>query len=140
MKIIRLNLAFTGVCNMHEMFMKLYSLLVISLGLWAALHCSSPLNLSREETEKLDRPLQRLVRGEHINDADYSMYTTEDGIKKYGIIMYASDPDPVRQAGIEINSVSGEIITAKVSIAEIRKLVLLPAVTSIRNASKTSVK
>jgi hypothetical protein len=96
--------------------------------------------LTREEKDKLDLPLQKLVSGETINENMYNIYIAADGTKRYGIIIRSSDPEAIRQAGVEINSVYDDIITAKLTLNEIRKITALPAVITIQNTSKSYTK
>jgi len=117
--------------------MKTLSSMVILSCLFCGLYCSSSVQLTREEKEKLDYQLQRLISGENVNENLYNVYTAADGTKKYGIIIQSADPEAIRQTGVEVNSISNDIITAKLSIEEIRKIVTLSAVKTIRNTSKT---
>jgi hypothetical protein len=99
--------------------------------------CSSGNNLTKQEKSKLDPSLQRLLKDEVIADKNYNVRVAENGSKMYGVIIRCSDATQLEQAGIPVNSVSGDIITAKLSIEQIRKVVTLPAVSSVENSTKS---
>ena len=101
------------------------------------LACSSGANLSREEKSKLDPALQKLLGDEDVSDKNYNVIIKEDGSKLYGVIIKSTDALELENAGIFLNSISGNIITAKLSVQEIRKVVVLPTVISIENSSKS---
>jgi len=98
--------------------------------------CSSKEILTEAEKEKLDYQLQRLMTGEVVADNLFNVYTDESGNKRYGVVITASDPEALGRNGIPINSVSGQIITAKLTLDEIRKVLNIPGVKSIQNTSK----
>ncbi len=102
--------------------------------------CSSGANLTRAEKSKLDPALQQLLSAEDIPDKNYNVLVKEDGTKLYGVIIRSDNPAELEHAGIFINSISGNIITAKLSPQEIRKVAALPSVSSIENSSKTYLK
>ena len=99
--------------------------------------CSSSSKLSKIEMEKLDPALQKLVLGENVSDTKYNVRVQEDGTKIYGVIISSTNPKELTDIGITPNTVTGEIITAKLTIEEIRKVVLLQTVKSVKNVSKS---
>jgi len=110
-------------------------LLVLILG--ACMACSSSAKLSKLEQEKLDPAIQKLVLGENTSDKKYQASRREDGIKIYSVIIKSTNPQELQDIGITPNTVTGEIIAARLSIKEIRQVVLLPSVKSVNNISKS---
>ncbi len=99
--------------------------------------CSSGANLSKDEKMKLDPSLQKLLNDKEVPDKQYNVMIKEDGTKTYGVIIRSDKPADLETAGIFINSVSGDIITCKLTIQEIRKVAAIPSVSSISNSSKS---
>lgn len=111
------------------------SLLVLSL---AVTGCGgSDQVLTKEELEKLDPDLRRLVQGSAPQQAIPST-TRPDGTRAYSVFIRATDAERVREAGLPINSVSGNILTARLSTSELRKAARLEAVTSIESSGEAS--
>jgi len=101
------------------------------------LSCSAEKQLTKSETEKLDHALQRLVSGQKVVAEQYNIITDSDGSKRYGVIIKTSDPEALQKSGIHLNSVFGENATANLTIEDIRKVVGLPFVLSIKNSIKS---
>ena len=98
---------------------------------------SGRVTLKSYEKEKLDPALQNLVINK--GDVDSSMYnrsTNKEGNTVFDVILRSNDPDAVRSAGIPIQSVVRDIITAQLTVKQIRKAASLDAVKSIQNAAK----
>jgi len=102
-------------------------------------NCSNKQTLSQAEQEKLDPFLQLLVLEEEINETKYSVYQQKDGTKLYGVIIQTSDVEEIKKTGIQINSYDGNIITAKLTPDDIRKLVNLKSVIFINNSTKNTI-
>ncbi len=121
-----------------SIFLRKNMKIIILIGIWvfAMYGCSSREILTRAEKEKLDYHLQRLMTGEVVADNLYNVYTDESGNKRYGVVIIASDPDALSRNGIPTNSVRGQIITAKLTVDEIRRALNIPGVKSIQNTSK----
>ncbi len=99
--------------------------------------CSSGTNLSKEEKMKLDPSLQRLLLEDDVPDTPYNVKLNAHGHKTYGVIIRCDNPTDLETAGIFINSIHNDIVTAKLTVAEIRKIAALSSVTSISNSSKS---
>jgi hypothetical protein len=109
--------------------------LLIIAGIMMA--CSSGTNLTKEEKSKLDPSLQRLLQDSDVPDSQYNVIVKEDGSKIYGVIIRSNNPQELENAGIFINSIQGDIITAKLTLTEIRKVAALQSVSAVENSSKS---
>lgn len=99
--------------------------------------CTSGAQLSRAEQEKLDPSLQKLLLGDPLPESNYSISETANGQKLYGVIITSTNPDDLEKAGVVPNTVSGEIVTARITVEEMKKAVLLDSVKNIKNSSKS---
>ena len=93
--------------------------------------------LTKGELEKLDPSLRRLVQGS-TPQREIPSTTRPDGTVAYAVFIRTTDAERVREAGIPINSMSGNILTARLSTSELRKAVRLDAVTSIESSGEAS--
>jgi len=109
--------------------------LLVIAGMIAA--CSSGANLSKEEKSKLDPSLQRLLQDPELADKQYNVIVKEDGSKVYGVIIRSNNPQELENARIFINSIQGDIITAKLTLTEIRKVAALQSVSAVENSTKS---
>jgi len=108
---------------------------VLLLGVVLMLGCARPL-LTDREMAKLDPPLQKLVAGEFAAESDYDVSNRSGGEKEYGVIIRSSNAGELRSAGIPINSVMGDVITARLTVDEMRKVLTIPSVHALQNSSK----
>ena len=99
--------------------------------------CAMGVKLSPAEKEKLDPALQQLILDDSTPEKNYSVTLTKDGQKLYGVIISCVNPDDLEKAGIVPNTISGEIVTARITVAEMRKAVQIETVKSIKNSSKS---
>jgi hypothetical protein len=98
--------------------------------------CAGGMRLSDSERAKLDPPLQRLLTGEQIVESDYDFGTRPDGTKEYAVIVRSKSVEELKSAGIRVSSIFGDVITTRVTIEELRKLVGLTSVRSVEVGSK----
>lgn len=94
-------------------------------------------SLTEGQLAKLDPALRRLVQG-RSSDPSIPSTTRPDGTVAYAVFMRVTDADPIREAGLPINSVSGNVLTARLSKPELRKAVRLDAVTSIESSGEAT--
>lgn len=94
-------------------------------------------SLTNSQLQKLDPALKRLVQGESRGMDRYSTSKRDDGTMVYSVILRSSKPEALRQAELPINSVKGDIITARLTIAQIRKAARLKVVRKIENPTRT---
>lgn len=111
--------------------------LLLALG-WAAgagsLGCAGTDSLSESEQEKLDPVLLRLVQGQSVGDKLIS--ASRQGETVYHVFLTVSDAESVREAGIPIGSVSGQVATGRLTVEDIRRAARLAAVTEIAPAPR----
>lgn len=88
------------------------------------------------EREKLDPQLRMLLRGDAISEADIDVGIREDGTREYGVIIRSKNVEEVKQAGIQIGSSFSDVITARVTIPELRKILGLSSVRAVQASSK----
>jgi len=69
----------------------------------------------------------------------YDMTRRPDGTREYGIIIRTTSVDSLRAAGIRIQSVFGDVITARVSVDELRTIVRLPSVRAVQSGGKNTL-
>ena len=105
------------------------------LGVVLLLGCARPVPTDREMA-KLDPPLQRLVTGENVAESEYDVSDRSSGEKEYGVIIRSSNPEELKTAGIPINAVMGDVITARLTISELKKALTIPSVRALQNSSK----
>jgi len=111
-----------------------FRFLVAALLLVAA-GCSAN-KLTTEMRQKLDPPLIRLLEGHAVDDADYEQSARPDGAKEYAVIIRGTNPEEVRAAGIHLNSIFGEVMTARLTTVELLKVLRLPSIKSVRAGDK----
>ena len=97
--------------------------------------CSSTRELTDMERQKLDTQLSMILRGDAA-ESDVDVGLREDGSKEYGVIIRSKNVEEIKQAGIRIGSAFSDVITARVTIPELRKLLSLPSVRSVQASSK----
>ena|GEM_PF-745530 len=113
---------------------KLIVSLAISLLLTAG-GCSSN-KLTDDMKQKLDPPLIRLVEDQPVSESDYDQTVRPDGEKEYGVIIRGTDPEEVRAMGIHLNSIFGEVMTARLTREELVRVIRLSSVESVRAGDK----
>jgi len=92
-------------------------------------------SLTENQLGKLDPTLRRLVQ-EDAPEPPIPSTTRPDGTVAYAVFIRVTDAVRVREAGLPINSVSGNVLTARLSKSEIRKAARLSAVTSIESSGE----
>jgi hypothetical protein len=112
---------------------------VIILSSILSLHCASTDSLSEAEKAKLDLPLLHLISGTPGDETRLDVLTRPDGTKEYAVIVRSDNPDALRALGINISSVFADVIVVHVTLDELKKIVSLPAVQSIRTGSKRTI-
>lgn len=127
----------TSLGAMAHLSFTLSAFLFLSLlGMGACTNSESALTDSQRE--KLDPALQRLVEGGDPTMDRYSTSESDDGTTVYSVILRSDDPSALREAGLPINSVRGDIVTARLTVSQIREAARLDAVRRIENPSQMS--
>jgi hypothetical protein len=104
-----------------------------------ALQCGHGKSLSREEMAKLDPGLQQLFAAQPPADAPYDVTVRSNGVKEYGVVIRSSSPQALRDAGIQVGSVFGDVVTARVSVDELRHVVSLPSVRAVEQGARSEI-
>jgi hypothetical protein len=99
------------------------------------LQCSGGSELTAEQRGKLDAPLQRLVVEGRKSPA-LETTTRGDGTIVYLVLVRAGEPASLREAGLPVNSVSGDVVTARWSVGEIRMAARLSTVRRIEASGR----
>jgi hypothetical protein len=113
--------------------------LAIVLSSVLTLHCSSTKSLSEAEKAKLDLPLLHLLTGKPVEENRLDILTRSDGTKEYAIIIRSNHSEEIKEMGIAISSVFGDVIVARATIKELRKIVSLSSVRAIEVGSKNII-
>ena len=98
--------------------------------------CASTTELTEAERQKLDLPLLKLLSGEAVAESDFDASLRKDGTREYAVIIRSKNVDEVKSAGIQVGSVFSDVITARVTIAELRRILSLSSVRAIQASSK----
>ncbi|HXG37426.1 MAG TPA: hypothetical protein VNL36_01505 [Bacteroidota bacterium] len=109
------------------------SLFLLLLGFFA---CRTTAPLTDAEKAKLDPALIALLEREDTVEGDYVVSARANGEKQYAVIIRSTRPEELRAAGIPIEAVVGDVITARVTKEELRKLVSLPSVRAVTNSGR----
>ncbi len=88
--------------------------------------------------QTLDPALQRLLRGEARGMDRYRTSTRDDGTTVYSVLLRSNNPEALRDAGLPLNSVQGDIVTARLSLEQLRTAARLEAVQRIENPTEAS--
>lgn len=111
-----------------------WSLLLLALAVMA---CSSTVELTPAENAKLDVPLRMILAGQSPPAAQAAGTTVRpDGSKEYHIVIRGGSAADFQAVGVNVGSALGEIFTARVTAAELRKIAKLPAVRSVELGSQ----
>jgi hypothetical protein len=109
-----------------------YVLVVSLLGL---IGCGSTTGLTPEERSKLDPAIARLLSASDVDERAYDVGVRSDGVKEFGVIFRTNAAEELKSAGARVQSVTGDIVTARVSLAELRTIIKLHSVRSVENGS-----
>ncbi len=104
-----------------------------------ALQCGQANSLSREELAKLDPGLQQLFSQPPPSNSSYDASVRANGVKEYGVIIRSTSPQDLRDAGITLGSIFGEVITARVSVEELRRIVAIPTVRAVEQGPRNEI-
>jgi hypothetical protein len=98
--------------------------------------CTGARELTEMERQKLDPQLTMLLRGDDAADSNLDVGLRKDGSKEYGVIIRSRNVEEVKKAGIQIGSAFSDVITARVTIPELRKILGLASVRAVQASSK----
>ena len=103
------------------------------LSFWA---CSGTSDLSKEERAKVDPALMRLLSGTGVDEREYDVGIRSSGVKEYEVIIRADKTEELQSAGVKIQSNFGNVVTARLTVPELRKVLRLTSVRNVENGSK----
>jgi hypothetical protein len=69
----------------------------------------------------------------------YDVTVRHDGTREYGIIVRTTSVDSLRAAGIRIQSVFGDVVTARVTVDELLDIARLPSVRAVQNGARSTL-
>jgi outer membrane biogenesis lipoprotein LolB len=98
--------------------------------------CATQTELAPEQLAKIDPKLRILLEREDVSSTQYDISVRSDGSREYGVIVYGSNPDTLRRLGIPLQTVLGEMMTARVTVAQLRLLASQSTVRSIASGGK----
>jgi hypothetical protein len=98
--------------------------------------CAGSPPLTDAEKAKLDPVLLRLLQKESVPEGRLDVVRRPDGEEEFGVILRCTDPAILREQGIRVGSVFGEVVTARMTVHEIRKILALPQVRSVEGGSR----
>jgi hypothetical protein len=110
--------------------------MIAAIWLLSLCACASTPDLSKEERAKMDPAIVKLLSRTEVDEGDYDVAARPDGVKEFGVIIHASKPDEIKAAGVKIQSIFGNVLTARLSLADIEKIVRLSSVWSVENGSR----
>ncbi len=122
------------VTPLAPVFMMIRSTVLLAALLFAS--CAAREDLTPGQLAKIDPKLRVLLEQNNVPDASYEITFRPDGSREYSVIVYGSNPDTLRTLGIPLQTVLGEMMTARVTVAELRILAVQPSVRSVLNAAR----
>jgi hypothetical protein len=93
---------------------------------------------TKEQREKVDRPLRRIVfQGAEASSGERLQKTVrDDGSIVYHLLVQTESPEALSDAGLPVSSVSGGVATARWTADQIREAVQLSSVRRIEPAGE----
>jgi len=101
--------------------------------------CGSTASLTQQEKVKLDPALQQVLEGEQSSERKMDVSLRKDGTKLYGVIISIKDNVKSNDLGIHCNTVQPGMVTAKLTVEEIRQVVKKDEVLRIDSGSKAYI-
>jgi len=97
----------------------------------------TPASFTEAQWRKLDHALQLLFRQGPGNPFfSYQVREREAGQKTYGVLLRTSDPKALSETDLPLGTPSSKIVTARLTLEEIRRATQLEAVVSISNPAE----
>lgn len=96
-----------------------------------------PASFTETQWQKLDHALRLLYqKGPNNPFFTYQVHGREGGKKAYEVLLRTSDPEALSQSDLPLGRPSSRIVTARLTLEEIRRATQLKAVTSVSNPSE----
>jgi hypothetical protein len=96
-------------------------------------------DLPEESWKKLDHALKLLLREGPENPFFDYQTRDRDGETAYGVLIRTSDPETLKESDLPFGSPSSEILTARLTIPEIKQAARLGSIVSISNPSEAQL-
>lgn len=112
------------------------ALLVLSL---LVFQCSSTKSLSDTEKAKLDSALARLFAGEQVDKSLVGEVIHPNGRNEYTVIVRSDQPEKVKELGVVVSSVFGDVMVVHATMDDLRKIVFLPSVRTMEAGAKKTI-
>ena len=96
-------------------------------------------DLPEEAWKKLDHALKLLLREGPENPFFDYQTRDRDGETAYGVLIRTSDPEALKKSDLPFGSPSSEILTARLTIPEIKQAARLGSIVSISNPSEAQL-
>ena len=112
------------------------ALLVLSL---LVFQCSSTKSLSDTEKAKLDSALARLFAGEQVDKSLVGEVIHPDGRNEYTVIVRSDQPEKVKELGVVVSSVFGDVMVVHATMDDLRKILSLPSVRKMEAGAKKTI-
>lgn len=103
------------------------------------LDCGAQRSLSDSERAKLHPFLIELLNNNPQVEKMISSSYRADGSKQYEVIIRTDQPDELKKHGIQISSVFGDVVVARVTKDELRKIVSLSSVRSVEAGTRNVI-
>jgi cyanophycinase-like exopeptidase len=87
----------------------------------------------------IEPPLIRLLTDEHADENMLEVSRRADGTKEYAVIIRSNHSEEIKKMGGSVSSVFGDVIVARVTTKELRKIVSLLSVRAIQVGSKNTI-
>ena len=119
---------------------KIHSLpIMLAVFTLLSVQCSPVKSLSENEKAKLDTPLLHLLSGDREDERRLDITYRADGTKEYAVIVQSENPEAIRELGINISSVFGDIIVVHATLEELKIIVSISTVNALRTGSKRKI-
>lgn len=97
---------------------------------------SASRGLSSTEKKRLGPTLQRLLRGDSLAMERVDPVSTKEGAPVYEVTIRTENPDALREAGLPLTSVQGTLVTARLTLDQLRSAASTTGVRTIRAAKQ----
>jgi hypothetical protein len=84
--------------------------------------------LDAEVRKKLDPLALRIAQGHDPPERLIEVRTDAEGVSRYGVIVHTDDPDALRERSFAVGSVTGSLVTARLTREQIIEAARLPSV------------
>lgn len=83
--------------------------------------------------------MRHLIAGNDINENIINMSVRTDGTKEYAVIIRSNNIEEIKSQGISVTSAFGDVIIARMTIEEIKKVITLQSVQAVDTGSRSAI-